>query len=727
MEQKKEYYAFISYKREDEKWAKWLQNKLEHYKFPTNLNGRTDLPKNIRPTFRDVTDLTPGLLAEEIDKALRSSEWLIVICSPRSAKSPWVCKEAQTFIDLGRADHIIPFVIEGNPFSKDSSTECYPEALLNLTDNQELLAANINEMGRDAAAIKVVARMFYLRFDTLWQRRNKEHQTKKKIIISIVSCIFIFLSAISIIFMSMSSKLSQDNATLIHQSETITKQSEHIIIQKDSISLLNEKTQQTLLQLRIENIKRLINENKPYTAILSLKSILSNNNISSDQKNKMEILYYLAHDKLQANIKIENVCLYKDSLVSDRRSIDDYINEIGSGISPDKKFRAKFSDYGLEIVKIDTEDVVLSIESEDFGVSDCVGFQILGISRDNRFILSKGDSRTEGWLFLVDCLSHIIHKLSTWYNYDIEYNDDYYNNGEIYDSSKLLIYGPAGVKLLALPDFKEIINLNDHFDKCEFSDDGKRIKVRYENYQANLITNNIKENSYYINNKDIVWDISYSQNGYLALGTEHGIVVWDIQRKRKIANYLNGTTINSVEYSNNGNILAASSPYTDVFFIDALTGTDITPGTDITLNPHMGHKSTSRFQFSPNDKYIAIRNYFNVLYSFESNKIIHQGFDDDLLFINDSVLLMNNKPHIIRKDSIYRVDYKNYFKEIDDMKTYTYKEKRLKWFTGNEIITQTNKDSTLLFIVYPDQRIKILHTDKVTINNVVLPLQSSPF
>ena len=62
MVQNKEYYAFISYKREDEKWAKWLQNKLEHYKFPTNLNGRTDLPKNIRSTFRDVTDLTPGLV-----------------------------------------------------------------------------------------------------------------------------------------------------------------------------------------------------------------------------------------------------------------------------------------------------------------------------------------------------------------------------------------------------------------------------------------------------------------------------------------------------------------------------------------------------------------------------------------------------------------------------------------------------------------------------------------
>lgn len=181
MEQPKEYYAFISYKREDEKWAKWLQDKLEHYKFPTNLNGRTDLPKHIRPTFRDVTDLKPGLLAEEINNALRNSEWLIVVCSPRSAKSPWVCKEAQTFIDLGRADHIVPFVIEGNPFSTDPNTECYPEALLNLTGGQELLAANINEMGRDAAAIKVVARMFALRFDALWQRFEREQKLKRGI------------------------------------------------------------------------------------------------------------------------------------------------------------------------------------------------------------------------------------------------------------------------------------------------------------------------------------------------------------------------------------------------------------------------------------------------------------------------------------------------------------------------------------------------------------------
>ena len=248
MEKQKEYYAFISYKREDEKWAKWLQNKLEHYKFPTNLNGRTDLPKNIRPTFRDVTDLNPGLLADEINNALCNSEWLIVICSPRSAKSPWVCKEAQTFIDLGRADHIIPFVIEGNPFSEDISTECYPEALLNLTGSKELLAANINEMGRDAAAIKVVARMFNLRFDALWQRYEREQRRRRWLVIG--GAILFALVCLGI-------------------GGYIAKQKNDIELERDNVLRANAR-------LNVALMKSFLSQNRPEMALVVLNDIESN-------------------------------------------------------------------------------------------------------------------------------------------------------------------------------------------------------------------------------------------------------------------------------------------------------------------------------------------------------------------------------------------------------------------------------------------------------------------
>ena len=255
MEQQKEYYAFISYKREDEKWAKWLQDKLEHYKFPTNLNGRNDLPKNIRPTFRDVTDLKPGLLAEEINNALVNSEWLIIVCSPRSAKSPWVCKEAQTFIDFGRSDHIIPFVVEGNPFSDDTSTECYPEALLNLTGSKELLAANINEMGRDAAAIKVVARMFNLRFDSLWQRYERE-QKRKKWSWSVGSMLIALLGlAIGLYF--------------VKQNRTIQNKNAQLKIERNNVIRAN-------ISLNLSLMKTYLSENIPEMALLVLDDIKPN-------------------------------------------------------------------------------------------------------------------------------------------------------------------------------------------------------------------------------------------------------------------------------------------------------------------------------------------------------------------------------------------------------------------------------------------------------------------
>jgi hypothetical protein len=56
MSNKYEYFAFISYSRKDEKWATWLQQKLEQYRLPTALCKEFQaLPKHIRPVFRDKT------------------------------------------------------------------------------------------------------------------------------------------------------------------------------------------------------------------------------------------------------------------------------------------------------------------------------------------------------------------------------------------------------------------------------------------------------------------------------------------------------------------------------------------------------------------------------------------------------------------------------------------------------------------------------------------------
>ena len=175
----KKYFAFISYQRSDERQAEWLRRKLEGYHLPANLRKENKaLPKAIRPIFRDSLELSGGFLAKEIETALGNSKYLIVVCSQKSAQSPWVNKEIETFINQGREEYIIPYIIDGTPFSNDPQTECFPPALRALKGEKELLGIDINEMGREAAAIKVVARMFGLSFDTLWQRYNREQRRK---------------------------------------------------------------------------------------------------------------------------------------------------------------------------------------------------------------------------------------------------------------------------------------------------------------------------------------------------------------------------------------------------------------------------------------------------------------------------------------------------------------------------------------------------------------------
>ena len=101
MAQEKEYFAFISYQRKDEEWADRLRSRLEHYRLSSSVRKQdASLPKEIRPIFRDALELAGGVLAKEIESALQQSKYLIVICSPNSAKSPWLNKEIKTFIDL---------------------------------------------------------------------------------------------------------------------------------------------------------------------------------------------------------------------------------------------------------------------------------------------------------------------------------------------------------------------------------------------------------------------------------------------------------------------------------------------------------------------------------------------------------------------------------------------------------------------------------------------------
>lgn len=189
MNEPQKYFAFISYKREDEEWAVWLQHELEYYHLPASLNGREDLPKVFRPVFRDIDELKAGNLPKQIHEALASSANLIVICSPRSAESIWVNNEIEAFIEIGKEkginnlERVFPFIVEGTPHAKDQTSECFPKVLRDLPDDKERIGGNVNESGRDKAFIKVMAGMLPgVSIDTLWNRyeRDKAEEERKK-------------------------------------------------------------------------------------------------------------------------------------------------------------------------------------------------------------------------------------------------------------------------------------------------------------------------------------------------------------------------------------------------------------------------------------------------------------------------------------------------------------------------------------------------------------------
>lgn len=167
-----DYYAFISYNHKDAKWARQLQRQLEHYRLPSALcREQPDLPKRITPVFLDSSDLVArSSLLESLRAKLDASNYLIVLCSPNSAASPWVNDEVEYFISTGRKDQIIPLIIDGEPHAAEPARECYPPALANLSSHEELLGISVQAYGKRGAFLRIIATLLDLKLDRVIAR-----------------------------------------------------------------------------------------------------------------------------------------------------------------------------------------------------------------------------------------------------------------------------------------------------------------------------------------------------------------------------------------------------------------------------------------------------------------------------------------------------------------------------------------------------------------------------
>jgi hypothetical protein len=172
-----EYYAFISYAHSDVRWARWLHRKLESYHIPTVIRRQMPhLPTRIRPIFLDTADLSSGILRESLRHELVDSRYLVVICSPHSATSEWVNKEVEAYIELGRADRVLPFIVDGEPYANDPVKECFPPVLRSVEG--DVLGLSVQKFGKTQALVKVVAALLSVKFDTIWRRHKRAERQR---------------------------------------------------------------------------------------------------------------------------------------------------------------------------------------------------------------------------------------------------------------------------------------------------------------------------------------------------------------------------------------------------------------------------------------------------------------------------------------------------------------------------------------------------------------------
>ncbi len=179
------YRAFISYSHRDKKHAQWLHNALERYRLPRKLIGIETsvgvVPSRLTPIFRDQDELpASGSLGARLQEALARSMFLIVICSPASARSKWVNEEIRRFKQMHGPERVLALIVDGEPHAEDEEQECFTPALRykvsstgEITDDVcEPIAADLRKDadGRRLAKLKLISGLTGLRLDNVVQR-----------------------------------------------------------------------------------------------------------------------------------------------------------------------------------------------------------------------------------------------------------------------------------------------------------------------------------------------------------------------------------------------------------------------------------------------------------------------------------------------------------------------------------------------------------------------------
>lgn len=197
--------AFISYSSADAGFARRLHRRLETYRLPRRLTAGdvAAAPQRLKPLFRDVDDLTASHdLSAAVREALAQSDYLIVVCSPRTVASEWVGREIEYFRAVHGDGNILAALIEGDP------TTSFPPALLRTAAGKavEPLAADFRkESGfRRLGMLKLVAALADVELDQLVQRDAQ--RTTRRIALAAVASVAVLVMMMALGWMTLEAR-----------------------------------------------------------------------------------------------------------------------------------------------------------------------------------------------------------------------------------------------------------------------------------------------------------------------------------------------------------------------------------------------------------------------------------------------------------------------------------------------------------------------------------------
>ena len=366
------YDAFISYRHlePDSFVAQTLHKRLEAFSLPRSAKDKAGSDKTrIERIFRDEEELPLSEdLSDPINNALKNSEFLICICTPRYLESKWCMREIEMFLQTHDRDHILIVLAEGEP------EEAFPD-LLTQGGREPLAADTRGETKKeiltkiDTAVLRISAAIFGLNFDELKQRHREARLKHLMVVGGVIGAAVLAFAVFATVTLI---RISNQNTEISEQNREISKQ-------KDTISAQYSDIQEKYAEKVAESAKQLLGKGRRDKAVEELKSVLPESKDKPYNPNVVRMLYEAL------NIYSVNEKLFPIQVYEDEAEINTF------DVSSDGKFILMVGDRVVRVYNCASKELLYEIESQ--AEKEDAVFNA-GFCGSSGFVVIDGDSRT---------------------------------------------------------------------------------------------------------------------------------------------------------------------------------------------------------------------------------------------------------------------------------------------------------------------------------------------